>query len=126
MSQATLAPNVRLDDDNTRVRPIDLVHLARQSLGDRDLEMEILGMFDHLLESHVSILNNTPTKTEIAHSLHALKGASAGVGAKSVAAHAASFEKAFQSTDNLDAEMLADLDVVVLETRTFIAHLLAD
>ena len=31
--------------DPVRVRPIDLQHLSRQTMGDRDLEREVLGLF---------------------------------------------------------------------------------
>lgn len=85
--------------------------------------MEILTMYDGLLASHMAILSSSPSKTDVEHCLHALKGASAGVGARSIAEHATAFEKNFLETNDLDPEFLADLEVVVLETRAFIADL---
>ena len=73
-------------------RPIDLVHLARQTLGDRDLEREILGLF---IVQAKSILNQLEKAAEARARMdlaHTLKGSARAVGAWRVAAAAETCE----------------------------------
>lgn len=69
-------------------RPIDLVHLARQTLGDRGLEQEILALYfkqSQTLLKQIEAAANLRERTDFAHML---KGSSRAVGAWHVA-HAA-------------------------------------
>lgn len=69
-------------------RPIDLVHLARQTLGDRDLEREILELFiaqTRVLLARLDSAGEAQTKADLAHTL---KGSARAVGAWQVAAEA--------------------------------------
>ncbi|MBY0612185.1 MAG: Hpt domain-containing protein [Beijerinckiaceae bacterium] len=80
-------------------RPIDLVHLARQTLGDRELEREILALFvrqsillrDRILKSGVL--------AERRDLVHTLKGSARAVGAWSVAKAAENVETALMADD---------------------------
>ncbi len=105
-------------------RPIDLVHLSRQSLGDPGLESEILMMFDQMVHTHMSRIRETVDVEVILYNLHALKGASAGVGAKSIAVLALTAEQEMKASQKLSHESLADLRIAVEEVRHFIAELL--
>lgn len=72
-------------------RPLDLVHLARQCLGDRDLETELLGLFRLQAPALTAQLSGSPplsldAKARIAHTL---RGSALALGAGRVA-HAAS------------------------------------
>ncbi|MCF6303144.1 MAG: Hpt domain-containing protein [Devosiaceae bacterium] len=107
-------------------RPIDLVHLSRQSLGDPGLESEILLMFDQMVQTYMSRIRKSIDREKIAFSLHALKGAAAGVGATNVALLARAAEKEMHSDGTLGHETLADLRVGVEEVRYFIAELMGD
>jgi HPt (histidine-containing phosphotransfer) domain-containing protein len=67
--------------------PLDLVHLARQCLGDRDLETELLGMFRLQAPALTAQLFGLPppsldAKARIAHTL---RGSALAVGAGRVA-----------------------------------------
>lgn len=76
-----------------RSRPIDLAHLSRQTMGDRTLEQEVLGLF---LQQAVSI-REALTGASIAERLrlaHGLKGSARGVGAFAIADCAAEIEAA--------------------------------
>ena len=84
-------------------RPIDLVHLARQTFGERDLESELLRLFDRQSRQIVERLTVGPVaearwRAELAHTL---KGSARAVGAFAVAAAAEAYE--------LDARAGADL-----------------
>jgi HPt (histidine-containing phosphotransfer) domain-containing protein len=111
------APSLGPDD-----RPIDLVHLARTTLGDRSLEREVLQLFDR--QSSILIARmRTATPAAIAALAHTLKGSARGIGAWRVARAAELLELAGASghstTDALDG-----LTAASDEARTVIAELL--
>ena len=105
--------------------PIDLVHLSRQTFGERDLETELLRLFDRQSRQIVERLTVGPVaearwRAELAH---ALKGSARAVGAFAVAAAAEAYE--------LDARACADparalgvLAVAVAAAHEAIAELL--
>ncbi len=107
-------------------RPIDLVHLSRQSLGDPGLEEEILRMFDQLAGVYMSRLRAAVTRDDILLNLHSLKGASAGVGATGISGLAAEAESECRKSGKVSGERLADIGMAVEEVRTFISELLED
>lgn len=105
-------------------RPIDLVHLARQSLGDPGIEEEILRMFDQMVGVYMGRIREAAQVGDVTMNLHSLKGAAAGVGAASIAALAADAEGELSAEGRLGAERVADLSHAVEEVRVFIAELL--
>jgi len=107
-------------------RPIDMVHLSRQSLGDPGLEEEILRMFDQLAGAYVSRLRAAVKREEILLNLHSLKGASAGVGARGISVLAAEAENECRAEGKLSGERLADIGMAVEEVRAFISEILQD
>lgn len=75
-------------------RPLDLVYLARQTAGDRALEVELLGLFDRQAASIAERLaapedENQDARADLAHKL---KGSARAVGANGVAAAAEHYE----------------------------------
>jgi HPt (histidine-containing phosphotransfer) domain-containing protein len=105
-------------------RPIDLVHLARQTLGDKGLECEVLRMFDQIALAYLDRLRAAVNSDDIKLSLHSLKGAAAGVGADVIAAHARLAEGELLSKGAISEERIADLAMVVHETSAYIAEIL--
>ena len=103
-------------------RPIDLVHLARMTLGDRGLEREVLALFDRQATVMVSRLRaaSPGTVTTVAHTL---KGSARGVGAWRVAAAAEAVELAASGEGDLGAA-ITRLTAVAEEARAVIAELL--
>ena len=70
--------------------PLDLVHLARQCLGDHELEAELLGLFRLQAPALTAQLSDSPllsleSKAKIAHTL---RGSALAVGAGRVASAA--------------------------------------
>ena len=72
------APSIAPDD-----RPIDLVHLARMTLGERSLEREVLQLFDRQATLLIAHMRSQPAG--IATLAHTLKGSARGIGAWRVA-----------------------------------------
>ena len=76
-------------------RPIDLIHLARQTHGDRDLEIELLGLFRRQAAQIIERLcadlpgDNVPWRADLAHTL---KGSARAIGATRVAIKAEIYE----------------------------------
>ncbi len=75
--------------------PLDLVHLARQSLGDHELEAELLGLFRLQAPALTAQLSDSSllsleSKAKIAHTL---RGSALAVGAGRVAQTAWRFEE---------------------------------
>jgi len=109
------APSLAPDD-----RPIDLVHLARTTLGDRSLEREVLQLFDRQSTLLLARMRAAaPGGTGML--AHTLKGSARGIGAWRVARAAEALELAqgAQATDALEA-----LAAATDEARAVIADLL--
>jgi hypothetical protein len=104
-------------------RPIDLVHLARMTLGERSLEREVLQLFDRqatilLARMLVASIVWVPALA------NTLKGSARAIGA----AHVARAAEAVELMDTADAadctSTLAALCAATEEAQAFIADLL--
>jgi HPt (histidine-containing phosphotransfer) domain-containing protein len=111
-------------------RSIDLVFLAQQSLGDRDLEVELLTLFEKQAETIAARLVKPVCSGDRKwqHDLaHTLKGSARAVGASRVAVSAEEFEAALAA--GVSAETLAEyagrLDHEVAAARKVILDLIA-
>ncbi len=113
-------------DADTRSRPIDLVHLARQTLGDPGLEAEILTLFSEMAATYLAKVTDSDDINEMALGLHSLKGAAAGIGAGAIANEAAAAEAELRENKKLGTERVNDLAMAVEEVRAFIADLLTE
>lgn len=100
-------------------RPVDLVHLARQTGGDKSLEEEVLQLFSrqaNMLARDLRGERNTEARRRLAHTLN---GAARAVGAMPLAELAADVER----TPDADAK-IGPLAAKVDETCDFISALL--
>jgi hypothetical protein len=75
--------------------PLDLVHLARQCLGDHELEAELLGLFRLQARALTAQLSGSPilsleSKAKVAHTL---RGSALAIGAGRVASAASRIEE---------------------------------
>jgi len=86
---------------------IDLVHLSRMSLGERELEREVLVLFDHQAGMLLTRMRGVG-RAEIAAFAHTLKGSARGIGAWSVAEAAEGMERA--ASDASDAVLARAFD----------------
>lgn len=81
-------------EDSAYDRPLDLVHLSRQTAGNRHLEREVLAIFRRQARQvlfQLEALTAPSSRLEIAH---ALNGSAKGVGAWRVATAAQALETA--------------------------------
>jgi HPt (histidine-containing phosphotransfer) domain-containing protein len=102
-------------------RPIDLVHLARMTLGDRSLEREMLQLF--VRQAAVLLDRMEAADPDSVPSLaHTLRGSAQSLGAWRVAAAAEAVERA--ADDDALARARASLRAAVEETRSLITDLL--
>jgi FOG: HPt domain len=108
------------------MRPVDLVHLAKQCLGDEHLELEILRLFDTTLSTYFSRLKLATSFDDLAINLHSIKGASAGVGAWGVVDLATALEADLKAGRPLPPERIEDLGMAVEEVRSFVARMVAN
>lgn len=108
---------------SAKERPIDLVHLARTTLGDRALEREVLHLFDRQAGALISRMRAAPTGG-IAPLAHTLKGSATGIGAWRVARAAAALEVATGTGEADISAALQRLAEATTEARAVIADLL--
>ena len=105
-------------------RPIDMVHLAKQTLGDRGLEGEVLRMFDEMSRTYFARIERSTSVDELLRHLHTLKGAAAGIGARAIADLSATAELEFKAGMPVNPERIDDLEMAVQECSAFIGELL--
>ncbi|MCR6499634.1 Hpt domain-containing protein [Shinella sp. CPCC 101442] len=98
-------------------RPIDLVHLARQTMGDKALELEVLQMFARQARESMKELAASEGETRSAVA-HRLKGSAQSVGAGAIAKAAAALEE-----NPANAIALAGVTAAVVEAENFILKL---
>lgn len=96
-------------------RPIDMVHLARQTMGDRALEQEVLQLFAQQAIAVRKQLREASSSERI-RLAHGLKGSARGIGAFALADCVAELE-----ASPGDAAILDRLSVLVDQVCNFIA-----
>ncbi|MCX8997539.1 Hpt domain-containing protein [Rhizobiaceae bacterium BDR2-2] len=118
------ALNIAFDaPDNSRTarpsksRPIDLVHLATQTAGDKNLEADVLHLFARQARTALGELANADTKG-VKATAHRLRGAASAVGAFEVARLAGEVEE-----KPADVSLKANLAAAVLDAENFILKL---
>jgi len=107
-------------------RPIDMVHLSKQTLGDHGLECEVLRLFAQMIEVYFARLAASTTQADVLAHLHTIKGASAGIGAWGLADLAKAAEDELRAGAPVNPERVADLEMAVAEVGAFIADILAN
>jgi HPt (histidine-containing phosphotransfer) domain-containing protein len=110
-----------MPETSAEQRVLDLVHLARQTFGDRDLEREVLALFEAQCRRLLPILAGAVAR-ERGDAAHTLKGAARAVGAWRLAALADEFEMALaaENPETLGA-LLARLERAMRETQAAVA-----
>lgn len=94
-------------------RPVDLVHLSNQTMGDQALESEVLGIFLSQSQIYMNLLKTSADHEVLHKAAHALKGASRGIGAFELANKAAEIESnPFSCKECLDKELKLALDYI--------------
>ncbi|MFN3549496.1 MAG: Hpt domain-containing protein [Mesorhizobium sp.] len=100
---------------HSRSRPVDLAHLSRQTMGDRELEREVLSLFLHQAQV-VGDRMEGATLQERVLLAHGLKGSARGIGAFRVADIADAVE-----SDPASGGHLLHLAEAIAEVRDFVS-----
>ena len=112
-------------------RAIDLVHLSRQTLGDTELEAELLGLFERQAGQIMRQISSASVGAERSFRrdlAHTLKGSARAVGAHRVAAAADDYEVLLSSAVTEEA-IAAARDVLaeaVEEARAAVLDLMQE
>ncbi len=96
--------------------PIDLVHLARQTQGDSQLEAELLGLFRHQARALSAQLSD-PAKSleQKANIAHKLRGSALAVGAGRVARAAAAIEDSARARRGKPPAAISSAALITIE-----------
>lgn len=103
--------------DTCRLRPIDLAHLSRHTMGDREVETEVLALFLDQAQAALRQIDGADVEGRL-FLLHALKGAALSVGAFPIAGCVANLER--NPSDHVEVERLGRM---VGEASDFIASI---
>ncbi|MFJ5488775.1 Hpt domain-containing protein [Hansschlegelia beijingensis] len=98
---------------------IDVVHLNRQTMGDRSLEREVLELFRRQARILLFRFENLTNPAERADVAHTLKGSARGVGASRVAFAADELERAAKAGEPT-GKALAELAEAIAEVTSAI------
>jgi HPt (histidine-containing phosphotransfer) domain-containing protein len=113
--RAVLSGSVGQVCGQSQAAPIDLDHLARQTMGDRALGREVLGLFvQQSLSVREQMAGAEPRQRVLL--AHGLKGAARGIGAFAIADCADAIERNPDGADHLKL-----LDGLVEDVRAFVA-----
>ena len=94
-------------------RPVDLVHLSNQTMGDQALESEVLGIFLSQSQIYMNLLKTSADYEVLHRAAHALKGAARGIGAFELANKSAEIESdPFSCKASLEKELKLALDYI--------------
>jgi HPt (histidine-containing phosphotransfer) domain-containing protein len=104
-------------------RPVDLVHLALQTQGNRDLETEVLGLFLRQSTTQVARIAAATCAKGRFEAAHQLKGSARAIGAGDVADCAEAVEVAANADQDI-ALPLAELSRAVAIANGFIAGII--
>jgi len=111
----------------TDAPPIDLAHLRRYTLGDRPLELEILGLFVDQLPITIGALKSAASDKEWGMAAHTLKGSSRAVGAWSLATLAERAESlGGRSSASERGKVVRRLEHAADDVRAYLARLGSD
>lgn len=104
-------------------RPIDAEHLSRMTMGDRELEREVLGLFLRQIEFLRPRIGSADLDIAGA-AAHTLKGSATGIGTWGVARAASKVEAYSESGDERFSEAIQDLDIAISEAAQEISETL--
>jgi HPt (histidine-containing phosphotransfer) domain-containing protein len=108
-------------------RPVDLVHLSRYTLGERDLEREVLELFCTQATIYIERLRLARSDQDWREAAHSLKGSAQAIGAWPAATAAARAEMlSGEALPELRALQLQEVEASVREAEIYIDTLLED
>ena len=127
LSEKPLVDAIETDDGTpSRTVPIDLDHLHQYTLGDRQLERELLGLFRDQAKIYLGKMDPDSDVKNWTDTAHTLKGSARSVGAWQVARLAEAAE-AMASVDYRERQdMIRQLELAIMQAKRFIDCRLLD
>jgi HPt (histidine-containing phosphotransfer) domain-containing protein len=116
-------------DPHPAAATLDLVHLSRQSLGDRALEVELLSLFDRQASQFAARLvepgqpKDAQSRADLAHTL---KGSARAVGAFAIGDAAGAYEAALRGGAGDPPALCENLVREIARAHAMIAAMLGD
>ncbi len=108
-------------------KPVDLVHLSKQTFGSKDLEIEVLGLF---LSHSVQCLNRLKVAAndkEWADAAHSIKGSANTIGAWMIGELAETYERKACKGELADkVSACQEIETLVNETNCYISTFLIE
>jgi hypothetical protein len=104
--------------------PLDMIHLAKQTLGDKGIEEEVLRVFDDASRTYFARIETSTNVADLMVHLHTLSAAAAGVGARAIADLARMVEEDLKDGKPVDPERIEDLHMAVVECSQWIERVL--
>lgn len=109
----------------TSERPVDLVHLAKYTMGNRDLEHEVLNLFARQSTIYLERLRKAADTQTWVEAAHTLKGSACGIGAWHVAEVVEAIETLNFAADTEDKrDKMLELAESIEQANSFIEGLL--
>jgi len=122
-----LAMDCSDDFGSQGTKPVDLVHLSKQTFGSKDLEIEVLGLF---LSHSVQCLNRlkvAENDKDWADAAHSIKGSANTIGAWMIGELAETYERKACKGELADKEgACQEIETLVNETNCYISTFLIE
>jgi HPt (histidine-containing phosphotransfer) domain-containing protein len=115
-----------LEAREASLKPIDLGHLERHTLGDRALQREVLALFRGQSLADLARMRAARSVKEWKEAAHSLKGSARAIGAWRAAACAERAEAGDGGLDQRRAHHVAEIETALREVHAHIATLLED
>ncbi len=112
------------NDNYAQNRIIDLVFLCNKTMGDPDLEIEMLKQFSRRVKISLRVILGDSSDNEIKSHLSLLKGVAKAIGAKPLMQNIIKNEDYFRLNGYFEQHMLTNLGLLVEEARRFIAKII--
>jgi len=113
--------------ESVSMRPVDLVHLARYTMGNRLLEREVLELFLTQSKLYLTRLSEAGDAKAWRDAAHTIKGSARGIGAWQVACCAEEAESLNEAALKNERQGAIDaLEINIKETNGYIRSLLSD
>ena len=113
------------DQNVKHMKPVDLVHLSKQTFGSKDLETEVLGLFlSHSMQC-LERLKAAQTDKDWADAAHSIKGSARAIGAWVIGERAEIYERQAASGQLSDKTAACEeIESLVDETNRYITGLI--
>ncbi len=107
-------------------RPVDLVHLSHHTLGNRNLEREILGLFHRQSALYLERMTAAKSADAWREAAHTIKGSARGIGAWEIVRFAEQAEKMTWSAGQVKTRLIGKLTRSIQDANIFILQVLGD